>query len=290
MARHLRAGLPARAGPGAGPARDRGRGGGAPPGRVGAHGGTRRAPSCAPAPLGRAGLAYARAWGGLAREVAHEGRVDAVVAGYPAQPDAVPAWCVARARGVPLVVDMMISLADTLARRPRPGRPGDRRGAGRDRPPVAAPRGPGPGGHRGGRRLAHRALRRPARADRGGSGRRGARPLSMRARARRPPARALLRQARPAPRRRDRARGGPRTLLAAAAADRRRAAGPVAGGRAGARPPPRASRGSDGCPTSELGAAVAGAAICLGVFGTSAKAARVVPTRSGRRWRPGGRP
>ncbi len=41
--------------------------------------------------------------------------MDAVVAGYPAQPDAVPAWCVARARRVPLVVDMMISLSDTLA-------------------------------------------------------------------------------------------------------------------------------------------------------------------------------
>ncbi|MBM3665733.1 MAG: glycosyltransferase family 4 protein, partial [Actinobacteria bacterium] len=35
-------------------------------------------------------------------------------AGYPAQPDAVPAWLVARARRAPLVVDMMVSLADTL--------------------------------------------------------------------------------------------------------------------------------------------------------------------------------
>jgi glycosyltransferase involved in cell wall biosynthesis len=68
-----------------------------------------------PGPLARAGLGYARAWRGLAHEVARERRVDAVVAGYPAQPDAVPAWCVARARRVPLVVDMMISLADTLA-------------------------------------------------------------------------------------------------------------------------------------------------------------------------------
>jgi glycosyltransferase involved in cell wall biosynthesis len=49
--------------------------------------------------------------------------VDAVVAGYPAQPDAVPAWVVSRALRVPLVVDMMISLWDTLA--------GDRAIAGR---------------------------------------------------------------------------------------------------------------------------------------------------------------
>ncbi len=45
------------------------------------------------------------------------------MAGYPAQPDALPAWCVARARRVPLVADMMISLADTLG--------GDRAMAGR---------------------------------------------------------------------------------------------------------------------------------------------------------------
>jgi glycosyltransferase involved in cell wall biosynthesis len=76
-----------------------------------------------PLPLARAGLALAGAWARLAAAASREGRVDAVVAGYPAQPDAAPAWLVARARRVPLVVDMMISLADTLG--------GDRALAGR---------------------------------------------------------------------------------------------------------------------------------------------------------------
>jgi glycosyltransferase involved in cell wall biosynthesis len=76
-----------------------------------------------PVPLARAGGRFAAAWAGLAAEGAREPGVDAIVAGYPAQPDALPAWCVARARRVPLVVDMMISLADTLA--------GDRDRAGR---------------------------------------------------------------------------------------------------------------------------------------------------------------
>lgn len=68
---------------------------------------------------GRAGLGWAR----VAAEVARGGPLDVVVAGYPAQPDAVPAWLVARARRAVLVADMMISLADTLA--------GDRAVAGR---------------------------------------------------------------------------------------------------------------------------------------------------------------
>ncbi len=69
----------------------------------------------APGRLVRAGAAYAGAWGALAAgEARARGPVDAVVAGYPAQPDAVPAWLVARARRARLVVDMMISLADTL--------------------------------------------------------------------------------------------------------------------------------------------------------------------------------
>jgi glycosyltransferase involved in cell wall biosynthesis len=76
-----------------------------------------------PAPLARAASRFAAAWAALAVEGAREPGVDAVVAGYPAQPDALPAWCVARARRVPLVVDMMISLSDTLA--------GDRGRAGR---------------------------------------------------------------------------------------------------------------------------------------------------------------
>lgn len=76
-----------------------------------------------PLPLARAGGRFAAAWAGLAVEGAREPAVDAIVAGYLAQPDALPAWCVARARRVPLVVDMMVSLADTLG--------GDRAMAGR---------------------------------------------------------------------------------------------------------------------------------------------------------------
>ena len=40
--------------------------------------------------------------------------VDAVMAGYPAQLDAPLTWVIARRRRVPLVVDMMISFSDTL--------------------------------------------------------------------------------------------------------------------------------------------------------------------------------
>ena len=76
-----------------------------------------------PLPLAASALRFAAAWGGLAVAGVRERPVDAVVAGYLAQPDVIPAWCVARARRVPLVVDMMISLADTLA--------GDRALAGR---------------------------------------------------------------------------------------------------------------------------------------------------------------
>src|SRR5690606_30641451 len=76
-----------------------------------------------PLPLARAGGRFAAAWAGLAVDAARERGVDAVVAGYPAQPDALPAWVAARAHRAPLVVDMMISLADTLG--------GDRALAGR---------------------------------------------------------------------------------------------------------------------------------------------------------------
>ena len=77
----------------------------------------------APLPLAASGARFAASWAGLAREGLRERPVDAIVAGYLAQPDTLPAWCVARARRVPLVADMMISLADTLA--------GDRALAGR---------------------------------------------------------------------------------------------------------------------------------------------------------------
>ena len=69
----------------------------------------------APTRLGRAAGAWLGAWGGIAMaEARAAGPVDAVVAGYPAQPDALPARMVAAARRAPLVVDMMVSLADTL--------------------------------------------------------------------------------------------------------------------------------------------------------------------------------
>ena len=83
-----------------------------------------------PVPLAASAVRFAGAWAGLARAGLRERPVDAVVAGYLAQPDALPAWCVARARRVPLVVDMMISLADTLA--------GDRALAGRAAAAVLA--------------------------------------------------------------------------------------------------------------------------------------------------------
>jgi glycosyltransferase involved in cell wall biosynthesis len=66
---------------------------------------------------------FAAAWATLAVEQRRVGPVDAVVAGYPAQPDVPFAAACARARGVPLIVDAMISLSDTLL--------GDRRRVGR---------------------------------------------------------------------------------------------------------------------------------------------------------------
>jgi len=70
--------------------------------------------------LGPAGMArgagrFAAAWASLALERPGAGAVDAIVAGYPAQPDAPFAWLAARRRRVPLVVDAMISFWDTLA-------------------------------------------------------------------------------------------------------------------------------------------------------------------------------
>ena len=45
-----------------------------------------------PGPLLRAGLGYLAAWAVLPVAAARGPRPDVVVAGYPAQPDAVPAW------------------------------------------------------------------------------------------------------------------------------------------------------------------------------------------------------
>jgi glycosyltransferase involved in cell wall biosynthesis len=87
-----------------------------------------------PGRLALTGARYAAAWGRVGLAGVRERGVDAVVAGYLAQPDALPAWAVARRRGVPLVVDMMISLSDTMAGdRALAGRAGGRALAGVDR-------------------------------------------------------------------------------------------------------------------------------------------------------------
>ena len=67
-----------------------------------------------PSRLPGIGAQVARSWGSILREQRTAGPVDAVVAGYPHQPDALPAWVVARGRRVPLVADAMISFSDTL--------------------------------------------------------------------------------------------------------------------------------------------------------------------------------
>lgn len=58
---------------------------------------------------------FAAAWAGLGAAVARCPPARAVVAGYLAQPDAPLAWLAARRLHAPLVVDLMISLWDTLA-------------------------------------------------------------------------------------------------------------------------------------------------------------------------------
>lgn len=73
---------------------------------------------------------FSGAWAALALEQRRIGHVDAVVAGYPAQLDAPFAAACARARNVPLVVDAMISLSDTLQ--------GDRGRVGRTRGAMLA--------------------------------------------------------------------------------------------------------------------------------------------------------
>src|SRR5918997_6955600 len=67
-----------------------------------------------PARLPGIAAQIARAWTGLLGEQRRLRGIDAVVAGYPHQPDTLPAWAVARARRVPLVADAMISFSDTL--------------------------------------------------------------------------------------------------------------------------------------------------------------------------------
>jgi glycosyltransferase involved in cell wall biosynthesis len=67
-------------------------------------------PSRLPVTAGR----FATAWAQLALEQRRAGPVDALVTGYPAQLDTPFAAACARARRVPLIVDAMISLSDTL--------------------------------------------------------------------------------------------------------------------------------------------------------------------------------
>ena len=123
--------------------------------------GTFLSPAGLPALAGRLGSALGVS---CAASSAASAGVDAVVAGYPYQPDALPAWVFARGRRVPLVADALISMSDTLAGdRARVGEgvgPRARRARHRD----AARRGGRGRRHRRARALLCRALRRPARA------------------------------------------------------------------------------------------------------------------------------
>jgi glycosyltransferase involved in cell wall biosynthesis len=231
-----------------------------------------------PLPLARTLGRFAGAWGALAVEGAREPGVDAIVAGYPAQPDALPAWCVSRARRVPLVVDMMISLADTLG--------GDRGRAGRltasalggvDRATA----------HAADLVVADTAVGADWLAERFGvpRARLGVVPVGAEP-ARFPPvpppdgAPTALFYGKLAP------LHGVATVLAAA---RRPGAPPVrliGDGQLGgwlaaelARDRPAGLSWERWVPYEALGAEVGRAAICLGVFGESEKAARVVPNK-----------
>jgi glycosyltransferase involved in cell wall biosynthesis len=234
-----------------------------------------------PGPLAGAACRFAAAWAGAAWE-ARPGRgrprAGVVVAGYPAQPDALPAAALARAHGAPLVVDMMISLHDTLA--------GDRGRAGRALGPLLA------GADRLALRAAALVLADTAAGARFLVERLGADPARVEvvpvgAEPERFPAL-------PPPRREVHALfygklsplHGLETVVRAA-----RAAGVppvevVGEGQLGpwlagelARDRPPGLRHRPWIPYDELGGAVAAAGICLGIFGTGDKAARVVPNK-----------
>lgn len=231
-----------------------------------------------PLPLAAAGAGFAGAWLGLAVAGARERPVDAVVAGYPAQPDAVPAWMVARARRVPLVVDMMISLWDTLA--------GDRALAGRAAGAVLA------GVDRVSLRAADLVLADTA----AGADWLAARFGVARERVAVVPVGAEPGRFPPAPP----PAGPPRALFYGKLAPLHGLAAVVEAARAPGAPPLRLlGDGQLGAwlaaelerdrpsgltwerwvPYERLGDEVAAASICLGVFGTSDKAARVVPNK-----------
>jgi glycosyltransferase involved in cell wall biosynthesis len=232
----------------------------------------------APTRLVRTAGAFAAAWAGLAAEAARGPAPDVVVAGYPAQPDAPLAWAAARARGALLVADMMISLADTLA--------GDRGRAGRAAGAALA----------GADRLALRAADL-AIADTAANARFMAERFGV------PAARLAVVPVGAEP---DRFAPGPepegpptalfygklaplhgvRTVLAAAREPGVPPLRVVGDGQLGpwlrdelARDRPPGLVHEAWIPYEELGAAVRGAAICLGVFGESDKAARVVPNK-----------
>jgi glycosyltransferase involved in cell wall biosynthesis len=231
-----------------------------------------------PVPLAKAGAAYLGAWCSLAGATAREHQVDAVVAGYPAQPDAVPAWLAAKALRAPLVADMMISLADTLGGdRARVGRAGTAVLAGVDRVTL---------------RLADLVM-----ADT----RAGADWLSERFGVPREKVIVVPVGAEPERFPASPPPGGPPralfygklaplhgidTVLAAA---RRPGAPPlrvIGDGQLGpwlqaelARDAPPALSWVRWVPYERLGAEVAASSICLGVFGTSEKAARVIPNK-----------
>lgn len=241
-------------------------------------GGRDRTRGLRPLPLAASALRFAGAWAGLAVAGAREAPVDAVVAGYLAQPDALPAWCVARAKRVPLVVDMMISLADTLG--------GDRAMAGRLAAAGLA------GIDRMSLRLADLVLADTAA---------GADWLSERFGV--PRARIAVVPVGAEPGRFPRVpepQGAPHALFYGKLAPLHGVATVLEAARAPGVPPVRLI--GDGqlgpwleaelarerpagltwerwVPYEDLGAEVGAAAVCLGVFGTSEKAARVVPNK-----------
>ena len=232
----------------------------------------------APARLALTAGGFVAAWGRLAAAGARAPAPDALVAGYPAQPDAPLAWALARSRGVPLVCDMMISLSDTLA--------GDRGRVGRGAGAVLA------GADRLALRAADLAIADTAAnadwlAERFGVPRRrlavvpvGAEPGPFAPAPDPPGPPTALFYGKLAP------LHGIETVLAAARMPGVPPVRVVGDGQLGPwlaaelrRDPPPGLRHERWIPYERLGDAVREAAVCLGIFGTSAKAARVVPNK-----------